>query len=247
MTIEAPATLPKVLYHGTRASLLPKIMREGLRSRGRRAAVDAGFSSNPDAVYLTDAFAFKFALDACAKQRKPWKLLILEIDVSKLAPERLTVDDDFLADHLYRASTARYSMKEAVERAQETLPDFATPGNVQKSLQWAGSCAYLAPVPPSAISRAFTIEYEVQQRFCLSAWDVSVGPAAYALTRPRHVARMQWLMNKIEPEPIVARSVDDKDGAVRSSVFTADDIRRLLALVPDSRDGIEEVDLARFR
>lgn len=127
---------PSRLYHGTSAYLLPEIRKRGLLPRGKKPAVDRVFSSNKNAVYLTDSFAIKFALDACARGPKPWRLLVIEVSTAQLEPSLLTVDDDALAHQLSREGIR---MRSAVRLAQKRLISYASPDNAARSLASSGS------------------------------------------------------------------------------------------------------------
>ena len=146
--------LPNTLYHGTRASALPSILADGLRPRAaRRGNWKHSVESNPQAVYLTNAYPLYFA--ASAARQKDAALLILELSGGALDLELMAPDEDFL------------------EQATRGSPNFAAAGGDMKartrwfrrralrdfshywrdSLRHLGTCTCYGRVPAQAVTR----------------------------------------------------------------------------------------------
>lgn len=203
-SIEAVAAskMPPYLYHGTCASNHVSIMKHGIKPRGRRR----DFSSRHDCVYLTDAFAVKFAADAMKK--KGGSLAIYEVDTDMLALHDLAPDDDVLAHQLGRDK--KLGQQAAIRLAQKKLRDYASVVNAVASLKASGSCAYFGTIPRICIRRVAFIEWNKQQQFVIGAADVGTGPVAYRFTKDKHRKNMEWLFDAVVPalpdgiDPLIA-------------------------------------------
>ena len=152
-----------LLYHGTSARHLSVILRAGLRPRRnkRESNWEHGAASNPDAVYLTTAYAPYFAL--CTLQGKRDKLAILEVDTGKLRQSRLCPDEDFLeqatrlldkrgakvSDHPEWGSLDMHARTAAYRSVM--LSEYRD--KWESSVEHLGTCAYMGTVPASAITR----------------------------------------------------------------------------------------------
>ena len=99
-----------IVYHGTSMSAWKKIRQSGLVPRGETGQSNWTHSieSNPDTIYLTDAYAMHFALSAIRGTAKKFEeAVIIEVDTDKLEKSALVADEDAL---------------EQVSRKQDGLP-----------------------------------------------------------------------------------------------------------------------------
>jgi len=145
-----------ILYHGTREKLLGTVLQKGLSSRGRRRGNwTHTVSSNPNAVYLTTAYAIHYA--QAAVKTKGEKLLLLEIDVDDLDEWQLAPDEDFL-EHVTVSDPGFSHVHAWPDMAKRTRwfrrrarGDYAH--HWEDSLRGLGTCAYYGSVPAAAIKR----------------------------------------------------------------------------------------------
>ena len=68
MTTTTPTeATPLKLYHGTSSRFLDRILKHGIKPRGKGTSQWDKFPSRPDLVYLTTAYPFYFAIQAIKK------------------------------------------------------------------------------------------------------------------------------------------------------------------------------------
>lgn len=228
MTEAARPDVPKILYHGTRLSALGSIVRVGIQPRGTKKSNDKSFPSGSDRVYLSDAFAIKFAMDAMRKSDTG--IAVLEVDMDKLDHDNLVADDDLVAVYLEKKEgmTRSRAIKEAASHAHDFCP--------RMSLQMSGSCAHLGPIPSSAIRRVATVDYKAQWGWLIGASDVGTGPIAYKYTKPKHLAKLRWLFDDINEPEIDLNSLGD------ITPEFAQQLKRHFMPGSDTRNGINIMD-----
>ncbi len=138
------------LYHGTLASLVPSIMREGLTPRGERPSHDAYMdsASMPPFVYLTanHGMAIDHACRISERTADGAAIAVLELDMAALKRRLIYPDEDYL-EHEWNSDFTSWSLKEQLEFMEyhrdtwrESLDEFAT-------------VAYKGVIPATALSR----------------------------------------------------------------------------------------------
>lgn len=148
------------LYHGTSAKHLPTILKHGLKPRGKkRGNWQHTVTSNPMAVYLTDAYPIHFAQ---AATRGKELLAILEIDIDCLDLSRMAPDEDCLEQATRSDPTFKHIGNNVKDRTmwfrKRALKQF---GHTWKtSLELMGTCCYYGDIPPSAITRSVKMPYK---------------------------------------------------------------------------------------
>jgi hypothetical protein len=151
------------LYHGTSEAYLEAIKREGITPRKVRKDKSGNWKhsivSCPSAVYLTNAYGVFYAQQAASKNGSG-RLVVLEIDSSKLAPWLLTPDEDFLEQATREQPVTDAnggvllpgtSMKKRTLWFRNRLKQFNHLW--EKSLEHLGNCCYHGTVPSDAITR----------------------------------------------------------------------------------------------
>lgn len=191
------------LYHGTCAKAVERILKNGLTPRKKRPSVWAT-ASNPSAVYLTDAYAIHFGVNACPKGQG--RLAIIEIDTSELDEAYLAPDEDFL-EQVTRKSPeffATFDGKTMEERTlwfrRRILRDYRHLW--QRSLNGLGNCAYFNRIPPSAFTQVAILSTE--HAFCLAS-DPTITLVNYRLLGPfyRNLTRAVFAdYDLFEPDPL---------------------------------------------
>lgn len=152
--------LPKYLYHGTTARFCSMIRTHGLRPRGQRSSLWKVASAR-DRIYLTTAYAGYFAMNA-ATRFKDSEGIIVEIDTSRLNPDRFVYDEDAI-EQITRVNRdpkkgemlqrTRFFRNRAIPLCQEH------PELIRESLTKLGNCAFVGSIPPSAITQIKTLGF----------------------------------------------------------------------------------------
>lgn len=146
------------LYHGTCASNLPRVLRSGLKGRGKRKGNwEHSILSHPEAVYLTNAYSLYYAMTASKNKRG----VIFEIDTDRLNSFDMAPDEDFLgqaAKHIDdlqpiwdRFAGAENQLFAATEYFRDNIDEYQWLWH--HSIDYLGNCCHLGPIPKDAITR----------------------------------------------------------------------------------------------
>lgn len=174
---------PHFLYHGTSAMVAAKAIKEGLRPRsaGGKSNWKRTVESNPDAIYLTDAYPLYFALNCDCDTPT-----VLQIDVSKLNTNFLVPDEDVLEQAGRGHDDVKGGMKQRTRWYRKRLKNYMATDAWLKSLQAMGTCGSLAPIPPEAISRVAFVDYDKAPTLCMQGMDASISLANYRFCGPQY-------------------------------------------------------------
>jgi hypothetical protein len=181
------STLPKYLYHGTRAVHLPAILEQDLLPR-RETGVsqwEHTAASHENAVYLTTAYPLYYAINAQAEG----DLLVLEIDTDCLDPALLVSDEDALAHCLREPETAGMSLLERTVYYRERISGYSA----EFSLARLGTCAHLGAIPKRAVRRAVRIEPQHTGILVLGGFDPVIHPVNYQFHGAEYIEAVSWL------------------------------------------------------
>lgn len=174
-----------MLYHGTSSRYLKKITKEGIVPRGNQNS-NWSVPSQKRFVYLTDVFPIFFAVQA----RKRDKLVIVEIDDSKLCQDKLYPDDDFVF-HMLKQYGQTVDLEEA--------------GNLIKDSQWLwkdslrllGCLAHKGKISRKHIRRIAIIDVEnmnnTGRMYFHGLSDVSISPIALTFRRKKAQQEIKWI------------------------------------------------------
>lgn len=206
------------LYHGTAASLLPKIQKEGLLPRAMSKGKDNWkhtVTSNKDAVYLTNAYAFHFASHASDDKQG----LVLEIDRDKLLPWLLAPDEDFMeqcsrgvepSPERPHFAPTNWDMKKRT-RHYRKIARF-NPNLADASLEAMGTAAYYGPIPWSTVTRYVLIDWKaIDVSMYMHACDTMVSAINFRILKERHFALTRWFFG----DPV---KVEDLTGITEDQV-----------------------------
>jgi hypothetical protein len=137
------------LYHGTFAHLMPSILRDGLKPRGRSKSHDAYMdsASMPHFVYLTAVYALALEHACRISERTAGgsDVAVLEIDMKVLDADLLYPDEDYLAFE-WNSDFVDWTIKEQLEFMEyhrDTWPE---------SLETFATVAYKGVIPAAALS-----------------------------------------------------------------------------------------------
>jgi hypothetical protein len=193
------ATGGEMLYHGTAAKHLDEIEKNGLIPRAQskiKSNWTHTVTSNKDAVYLTDAYAWHFAV--CAS--KDDKGLILEIDRGMLRPELLCPDEDVLeqttrgagpSDEAPNFAPIEWSMARRTRFYRKLARH--NPNLVDASLSQMGTCGYYGAIPWEAVTRYVIVDLKkLPTVLRYQAIDSQVSILNYRVLKDRHRAFTHW-------------------------------------------------------
>lgn len=192
------------LYHGTNERAARAILRDGLKPRAALPGVPtegnwlATVPSNPEAVYLTTAYAPFFATVATGEDER---MAFIEVDTELLDASLFRPDEDFL---------------EQATRGQTGRPPFAPPrraGLVKRvawfrdhihawsgqeawrlSLEHLGTCAYYGGIPREAISRVALCAWDAAKDMSMLAADPMICIPNYKFCGVKYRALTRWFM-----------------------------------------------------
>ncbi len=195
-----------LLAHGTSATNLEAILRDGLVPRGDHPSLWDACPSAPDRVYLSDAYAFYFAQHSAGADEAE-DLLVVEVEVPM---ESLLPDEDFLGHITGPPHELARSLPDLRERTL-ALRDWILeePTDVQLdltegSLRYMGCAAHLGPIAPPCIRRLAKIPADQVTRIVLQEFDPVISPANYRFLGPTHRAFQDSLFDRFPLERIPA-------------------------------------------
>lgn len=182
------------LYHGTSSKIAKKALKTGLlpRSITGTSQWEHTIDSNPDCVYLTDAYPLYFSVNAAnTKNSQP---AIIEIDTDKLDQSKLYPDEDVLEQAGRKADDLPkdWDMNKRTEHYRTLLPMYNR-GEWKKSLEAMGTCAYGGTIPPEAITRIVIIDHKKQAGLCWTAMDASISLLNYNFMKGKYRALTNWI------------------------------------------------------
>lgn len=184
---------PTLLYHGTSGEFARKALREGLRPRSLNAdAQDEGKLSNPDCVYLTDAYPIHHAALTSARHGDPYAG-VLEIDVLRLDASQFRGDESVIEQLNRDSDGIKGSREDRLRHYRGALKnDF---NDAVLTLDRMGSVAYHGPIPAEAISRIAILQADPPILPVSWARDISVSVANYHFVWMQQFAVTEWVMN----------------------------------------------------
>jgi hypothetical protein len=195
-------TIPKFLYHGTSAAVARIAMTEGLHPRKAHGKSNwkRTVESNPDTVYLTDAYPIYFAMNAA---RRGEQGAVLEIDIGKLDQLYLVPDEDVLEQAGRRFDGIEGSMRERTRHYRNKVAGHIATDAWLKSLAAMGTCGSLKPIPASAIKRVAFIDFSRCPMISMTAGDASICLGNYRFCGPKYRGLTQRLFgHEVEADPL---------------------------------------------
>lgn len=220
-----------MLYHGTSERHLETILQFGLQARRTKWSGnwDHSCSSNPNAVYLSVAYALYFATATIDITDEQTRLIVIEVDETQLDTNLLRADEDAL-EQLGRGRDGlpkNWTMKKRNEYYRKRIDDY--PHTV--SLAALGNCTYLSDIPTAAIQRVAFVDQRVYSEMMLRGYDPTITVMNYRLLGQRYRDATTWLF-----DPHLITNTLEDFGLVKTMSLP----------LPDTRDGIEVIDFAQL-
>jgi hypothetical protein len=192
------------LYHGTSESRAHKILSgQGIRPRGDNHTGHwvHTIESNPNAVYLTDAYAMHFAAEACASTDDRWA--IFEVETTRLAEALLTPDEDFLeqATRGKDSLPVHWDMNRRTRYYRDEAREFAEKWAL--SLEHMGTLGYYGTIPVEAITRVSYFAPGKNPDAMMNMTGAQIMLANYAIVGTQYKAWTRWLFGgSVEPREV---------------------------------------------
>jgi hypothetical protein len=185
------------LYHGTSFSSWEKIQETGLlpRKLGGSSNWEHTVESDPDTVYLTDAYAMYFSYQ-CTNEDKNGKLdkaVIIEVDSSLLNQKKFVADEDAL-EQVSRNTPGGDGLPSSMTMEDRTIhyrkmaKRYAEVGYGHEwSLKALGTCGYKGKIPLKAITRVAIIDLTKQKQLSVFL-DPSISIMNYKIVGAKYRA-----------------------------------------------------------
>lgn len=208
------------LYHGTNEETGYQILDQGIlpRTRTKKSNWKHTIESNPDAVYLSDAYPMYFAIAAMPKGKS--KGCVVEVDVRRLLPSLLAADEDVL-EQVGRQSKdglpGHWDIKRRTTYYRNHQKYFATKGfGYEKSLQYMGTCAYLGAVPLTSISRVAFFDTTKCRELAWAMMDPTITLINYRFCQTKY----RWLTKFLFHDHEVNPKLDAMDEFMCGNLFS---------------------------
>lgn len=180
-----------IVYHGTSWANWQKIKTEGLRVRGSSSKSNWTHSieSNPDTVYLTNAYAIYFGLSALSLEGDDTKVVVIEMDTDDL-PGRLVPDEDALEQVARNQGSdglpKHWSMQERTRYYRGMTSVYAEQGlDFEWSMSVLGTGGHLGDIPASCFRRVAIFDPKDEKALAWAFYDTSVSVINYQVLGPR--------------------------------------------------------------
>lgn len=179
------------LYHGTRGSLIPTILTEGISPRSNTGTPSNwDIESREDLVYLTKVYSGFFASAACDEDDdESWG--IIEIDTDKIDENNLLPDEDFVEQASRNPSGAGpfneliegKTLEEATKFFRDNLDTWKEFWSI--SLDGIGNCAHIGIVPAESITRTALYDPRSNQEMTWD-WDPTISILNFHICRDKY-------------------------------------------------------------
>lgn len=189
------------LYHGTSALALASMVRDGIRGRAHHGITNwkATIESNEETVYLSDAYALFFAVNA---ERGNEGGAILEINTRGLDPRLFQPDEDFLEQasrgHPVIGGPSWLSESKDMQRRTRWFRKHAKMIPFARvSLECMGTVGYAGVIPWKAVKRVALLSHE-QLMHASIIWDPTISTLNYKFVGERHRRAMRSIFDPNE-------------------------------------------------
>lgn len=187
-----------LLYHGTTKKIADKAIKSGLRPRGKHKSNWAQ-ASDPNAIYLTDAYAPYFSVHVCGHKSENFGAIIA-VDTDKLNPLLFHADEDACEQATRKTYMQSNTMEERTDFWRDN-PWLADDNGMdwKWSLQALGTCRYTGIIPPEAIRKIAFWNERVSSMIFI--FDPTISLINYNIMGSRY----RYLMQKMMKEPLTEK------------------------------------------
>lgn len=182
------------LYHGTNGRRIPEILQHGIQPRGKkRGNWQRTVTSNPNAVYLTDAYALYFAMVASDNDLQ---LGVIEVETDRMEEVLFLPDEDFLeqATRKFEGNTKGRTMKQRTLWYRRHAWEYQSKWEL--SLKHMGTCCYYDTILPRQITKAVVIDGKKRNDILAEVLDPTVTLLHYKFLGERYRSIVRWLVGQ---------------------------------------------------
>lgn len=202
-------------YHGTSLERWKTIKKQGLTPRGENGKSNWTHSieSNPDTIYLTDAYAMNFAL-ASINSGEPDKdhAVLIEIDTDRLNPDNLVPDEDALEQVSRKLGPGgdrlppHWSMVERTRYYRGMVREYAEKGlDFDWSMSELGTAGHVGAINCTAFTRVAIIDIKIQRKIVWEYMNSQVSVYNYQFLGPQYRSYTRMLFGDApRPEDVAA-------------------------------------------
>ncbi len=181
-----------ILYHGTNKKNLEKIIKEGIKPRGKKKSNwEKGIGkSKSDLVYLTKCYACYYASMACKKDDDAPVVIKIKVDTEKM---ELFPDEEYVFRTLKKV-WAKYSEKNQIEFYNKINPREC---NSKTRAIWKESLDYMGTVCAEYIPVSCIIGYAEGKGFeFIRNCDPSISLSNFQMMSERYIDYLESLEYK---------------------------------------------------
>lgn len=181
------------LYHGTGERAAKLAIERGILPRGKRKGNwKHTVLSRSDSVYLTDAYAMYFAINARTDRERA---AVIEIDTKYLNPWLLAPDEDVM-EQINRGKDALQpglTMEQRTKHYRKQLHNYVGEGQWEASIKAMGTCCYLSSVPPEALTRIAYVDMQRASTLSMLSMDPSISLMNYFIVGRKYRGITKWI------------------------------------------------------
>jgi hypothetical protein len=235
------------LYHGTSKKHLFNILQDGITPRLLNGVSNWDKApSNPNMVYLTVAYPFRYSIEASGDDRIG---AVVEIDADELDSNLFLPDEDYISQS-NAAYNASKGSKEAVTDIRQIRDNlFAFQGCWEDSLRELGNCCYFGTIPPRAITRYCTVDWGKRPDLEWNYTDHDLSILHYSFRGGYYSDVVRWFFGDAELLPenigeISDEGLDDKEHPeIAPLIEMIQKLKQATARASANRKGIKVVNV----
>jgi hypothetical protein len=200
------------VYHGTSLSRWKKIKLGGLSPRGEigQSNWTHSIESNPDTVYLTDAYAMHFAMASLDTEKlEKDHAVIIEIETDRLDQHQLVADEDALEQVSRNMGRGQdglpvdWDMLKRTRYYKSQVREFADKGlGFEWSMQMLGTAGFVGKISPEAFTRVAIIDIAKQRALAWEYMNCQVSVMNYKFLGEKYRALTQILFDPTHTNPL---------------------------------------------
>jgi hypothetical protein len=187
------------MYHGTTEAIGRMALTKGLKPRRMTGKSNwkHAVESNPSLIYLTNAYAAYYALQAI-KKFKGEKIAIVEVETDLLDETKLRPDEDFIEqatkrDEENNAGIMGRTMNERTTYIRNHIDEFSNSWKL--SVEHLGNCGYKGVIK-DAITRVSVVDISKCKAMCFEAMEPVITLMNYKICGKQYRMLNRWFMGE---------------------------------------------------
>lgn len=188
-------TKPFILYHGTTLTNFKKILKEGIKPRGKKKSNWEGIGiSRNNLVYLTNCYACYYAAAAEKTDKDNSVIIKVLVDPTKI---KLYLDEEFLYHALGFNKADNHQM--AIDLYSIIDPKNLGPivkSHLKKEVTWQDSLNFMGTVSCDFIPKENLLEYAILKKSDYGFCDPIINPLNYKIMAGEYINQLENLEYK---------------------------------------------------